>query len=582
MSSLKTTAPGMHGGSGQEDGNGSADGTYSDIFQTQYFAANNTFSEAVSGAGFWMYAASSSQAAQVFSAVSVPATSFIATGSNGFKINLVWDSAALAAPAAFRTGIEKAAQLLANEFTDKITVDIKIDYSGTGGGAAAGPDSGLYMNYATVRSDLVNGATQGITYFNSLPATSSIQGQSNVAVWGAQLKLLGLTSANSTTTDDASAYFATDISGNLLTGVAFHELTHALGRVPYGSAPDIFDLFRFTSAGTRLFSGSLPAQAAYFSVDGGTTTLANYGMNSDPSDFLNSGIQGSNDPFNEYYSGSTIQGLTLVDLVQMEALGYHVAVSSYAASYSSTGLLANMGLLQAGLPLVASIALTDTSKPAITLTGAQYSADAPVMAKITSAYNLMVTGAAVSLGASLQANSHVASFTVSDTVANVSAALPSLQADSRLISLTIQGTTAGDTLKLTGLTKPVTINMGGDTASVSAGLSAPSLTFAGTPDALTLGSGASTVDYSLQASSGIETIANFAYGVDTLNIDLLGAASSVLRATDTTVAGVHAIGIYSSAGPSHGVVLLGMSSSLTAANLLASHTSFASGHAIIV
>ena len=67
-----------------------------------------------------------------------------------------------------------------------------------------------------------------------LPSGSSIQGQSNVAVWDAQLKLWGVLGANDTTTDDGSATFATDINSNLLVGVALHELTHAMGRVPYG------------------------------------------------------------------------------------------------------------------------------------------------------------------------------------------------------------------------------------------------------------------------------------------------------------------------------------------------------------
>jgi hypothetical protein len=55
----------------------------------------------------------------------------------------------------------------------------------------------------------------------------------------------------------------------------------------------------------------------------------------------------------------------------------------------------------------------------------------------------------------------------------------------------------------------------------------------------------------------------------------------VLKAADVTVDGSHAISIYSSADPSHGVVLLGMSSNLTAANLLSSHTTFSNGVAII-
>src|SRR5205085_7592739 len=119
-----------------------------------------------------------------------------------------------------------AMNLLSAAISDPITVNIKIDYSGTGGGAAAGPDNGQWLSYSSVRSYLVNNASPGDTSFNSLPNTSSIQGQSNVAVWNAELKLWGLLSPNDTTTDDGSAYFSTDINPNLLVGVALHELTH--------------------------------------------------------------------------------------------------------------------------------------------------------------------------------------------------------------------------------------------------------------------------------------------------------------------------------------------------------------------
>jgi hypothetical protein len=142
------------------------------------------------------------------------------------------------------------------------------------------------------------------------------------------LKLWGLIGANDTTTDDGSATFATDINPNLLVGVALHELTHAMGRIPYGPQPDIFDLFRFTSAGTRLFQGGATAPAAYFSLDSGITKVGDYGRTSDASDFLNSGVQGSNDPFDEFYNGSTSQQLTVADLKQLDALGFHLTSSS--------------------------------------------------------------------------------------------------------------------------------------------------------------------------------------------------------------------------------------------------------------
>ena len=247
------------------------------------------------------------------------------TSSSGFTINLVFDAAAMAAPASFRAGIEQAAAILSATITNKITVNLDIDYSGTGGGAAAGPDNGEFVNYSTVRADLIANAAPGDTSFNALPTGSTIQGQSQVAVWNAQLKLFGLISPNSTTTDDGSATFATDINPNLLVGVALHELTHAIGRVPYGSEPDIFDFYRFTSPGTRLFTDNIPASSAYFSLDGGNTKLADFGISSDPSDFLNAPSSNltPNDAFDEFYSNNTLQSLTTVDLQMLDALGFN-------------------------------------------------------------------------------------------------------------------------------------------------------------------------------------------------------------------------------------------------------------------
>lgn len=265
---------------------------------------------------------------------SVPG-SIVAVNAGGITINLIFDAPAMAAPASFRSGIQQAVAILAASITDQITVNLKIDYSGTGGGAAAGPDSGYYENYSWVHSALVSHASAGDAAFNSLPSGTSIQGQSSVAVWNAQLKLWGVVGANDTTTDDGSATFATDINPNLLVGVALHELTHALGRVPYGATPDVFDLFRFTSAGVRLFQGGATAPSAYFSLDGGYTKLADYGKNSDPSDFLNAGVQGPNDPFNEYYTSNTSQQLSAVDLKQLDALGFHIAAADTTTPFGT-------------------------------------------------------------------------------------------------------------------------------------------------------------------------------------------------------------------------------------------------------
>ena len=70
--------------------------------------------------------------------------SVISVTSGGIIINLVLDAAAQAAPTSFKNGLQQAVTILAANITDKITVNINIDFSGTGGGAAAGPDSGYY------------------------------------------------------------------------------------------------------------------------------------------------------------------------------------------------------------------------------------------------------------------------------------------------------------------------------------------------------------------------------------------------------------------------------------------------------
>jgi hypothetical protein len=102
--------------------------------------------------------------------------SVVAVSSGGITFNLIFDAAAQAAPASFRAGIQQAVAILASTITDKITVNIKIDYSGTGGGAAAGPDHGFLESYSLIRNNLINGAAPGDTTFNALSSGTSIRG----------------------------------------------------------------------------------------------------------------------------------------------------------------------------------------------------------------------------------------------------------------------------------------------------------------------------------------------------------------------------------------------------------------------
>ena len=271
--------------------------------------------------------------------------------------------------------------------------------------------------------------------------------------------------------------------------------------------------------------------------------------------------------------------LTVSGVLASSAAGFqaNAVVTSFAVLDSSTSVANNIAALN-GDSKLSSISLTDSNP--LPITSVQLTGDPIALSKLPTAYTLSVSGVTVSATTTVQANTHVTSFAVSDTAANVTAALTSLKADSKLSALTVSGTASGDTLVLTGLKAAAAINLNGDTASATAGLAAPSLAFIGTPDAITLGTGTGTIDYTLQPASGIETIANFQYGLDQLNIALNGAANSVLQAYNTSYNGQKAIALASSADPTHGVVLTNVSSGMTA-GLLSNHLTFSGGHALI-
>jgi hypothetical protein len=258
-------------------------------------------------------------------------------------IDLIYDGQALAAPQSFRNGMQTAADLLQAAFDDNITINIAVGYGEfpafngqpsqplPNQNTSEGEAWGNSLSYATLRQDLVNtiSSLDDNTSVASLPNTSSLEGHSSFFVANAQLNAFGTTTSGAA---DGGVGMGTNFTGNVLISGALHEITHAMGRIA-GSSLDVFR-FNEDHSGNHVFGGAIPATPAYFSINGGGTNLADFGISSDPGDFLNppNSNRTPNDPFNE--SVDNLASLTAVDITIMDILGFHQSIDSGFASGS--------------------------------------------------------------------------------------------------------------------------------------------------------------------------------------------------------------------------------------------------------
>ncbi len=264
--------------------------------------------------------------------------------SSGLKINLVWDTNAQAAPQAFRSAVQSAANILQQTFSNNITLNFNIGYGEvagqklTNGSAAAGPAYGNYISIGALKNTLLSSSTSKDDQqaYAGLSTTLNPNGNGSVAVWSAEEKALGLISGTASNIDGYVG-FATDVPSADLVGVALHELTHAMGRTsgygPYG----IEDLFRYSAAGVHSFSGGVGA--SYLSLDNGLTHLADFATSSDYGDFSNSSPLTREDAFNAFYDAGTLQTLSTTDIRAMDVLGFTQAIASVASAGTPQGTI---------------------------------------------------------------------------------------------------------------------------------------------------------------------------------------------------------------------------------------------------
>ncbi|MGZ5052510.1 MAG: NF038122 family metalloprotease [Methylobacter sp.] len=382
------------------------------------------------------------------------------------QINFVYDASVNSAPAAFKTALQTAATILDNAIANPITETIQVGWGENAGSTI--PSNALatggYMNpvicsYSQIKDALTAAAnTNGCAYMvANLPATSDPNVNNWYSVAQAQAAAIGLSNPNAGAiagsigfnSSVSWAYSQSSIGRYQydLVGAAIHEITHALGRfsgwnIPTNGVVTPFDLYDYSAKGVLQMNKG--AAGGYFSVDGGVTNLSNFDAdpNGDSSDWAST-VHG--DAFGGGYQGQA-QALNQSDLLALQALGYDIVgltsmpVSQVLVKYIANQLSAaiqvvdtaahiqsNLDSLQTIVSAAKISSLTVTDTPSLTVTAHQLSSDAGVLAHISGNYTLSVTSVSAGNASSIAGQSHVASITVSDTVANVAANLNNLQ-----------------------------------------------------------------------------------------------------------------------------------------------------------
>jgi hypothetical protein len=273
---------------------------------------------------------------------------------------LTYDSSISTAPAGFLPAFNSAIQFYQTTFIDPITIKLQVGW-GTINNKSLVPgalgeslvNGQVFSNFAGVKSALMSDAKSAAdqTSVSNIAANDPTSGATFVMAY-AEAKALGLLAANAPALDgfvgfSSTASFTFDpnnraIAGkNDFIGAAEHEISEVMGRYGMGQNAGTLgryspiDVFRYSSPGML---DLVPANGAYFSIDGGTTVIHTFnGPNGgDLSDWLKGAIADS------YDVGPTLGNEAAVsagDVTLMDVIGYDVAVPPVTGDYNGNGIV---------------------------------------------------------------------------------------------------------------------------------------------------------------------------------------------------------------------------------------------------
>jgi hypothetical protein len=189
--------------------------------------------------------------------------------------------------------VNSVVQFLDSQFTDPITININVAFGSISGLGSSNYGLNTYT-YAQLRTALINDETSNDDAVGvaAIPSTDPIGGTHTWTATPAEAKALGLIPGNGAASDGTvtfsnTAAFDYDRSDGITAGQydfygsVAHEITEVMGRelnsignnVQFGAGYHPLDVFKFSSPGAHVYVGTT---AGYFSVDNGTTNLADF------------------------------------------------------------------------------------------------------------------------------------------------------------------------------------------------------------------------------------------------------------------------------------------------------------------
>lgn len=267
--------------------------------------------------------------------------------AQALNINTTYASSVASSPyaAQIQAGFQAAANVYQSMFTNPVTVNIQVGWGELLGSPVTSLGvSGMYGygSYSYSQMQTMLRATSTSAYdqaaYSAMPATSAA-GSLNYTLTPALARALGVAPATSSSIDGYVGFgsnysFDFNRSDGIsagaydFTGVALHEISHVLGRVsglgsssPANALP--IDAFRYTAPGAASFSYNA---ATYFSIDGGSTNLANFASGSGQE--RDSWAYTAGDSYSFAAGSGMINDLSAADRILMDVLGWNTVAGT--------------------------------------------------------------------------------------------------------------------------------------------------------------------------------------------------------------------------------------------------------------